>query len=94
MSKDQLSSPFRNPHGSADIDGDRRDIHDQNPSFPDARHDRGPGTPANLFIEGEDSGSYVGNVDRNTKDVISSPGQGQRRAATGRYESPRRIDRP
>ena len=89
--KNQLSSPFELPHPMPNVDGDKRDIHDKLPTIP-VRHDRSRSTSANVFIEGEDGGhGRIGPVDEVAADVLSSPQGGQRRSATGKYESVRSV---
>jgi len=87
--KNQLESPFQNPHPDVDRDGDKRDIHDRNPSTNlDVPHDRGSRTPANVFKEMIDEGrGRIGRVHEVSKDVVSSPMSGVRRAAAGEYEA-------
>lgn len=85
-----LSSPFRSPHPQPDIAGDKRDIHDHNPSTNlNVAHDRGRDTPPNLFVEGMDAhpGSGIGRTADVVPDVLSTAMGGQRRSATGEYES-------
>jgi hypothetical protein len=72
-------------------DGDRRDVHDQNPHVPmnSAPHDRSKDTMEVHFFEGEDvGGDFMGRVVDVTKDILSTPMSGQRRSATGEHESP------
>lgn len=87
MGRDKLSSPFTSPHPVPDRDGDRRDVHDHNPSQNlNVAHDRGKDTPAMDFVEGmpDEKGhhAYV------PEDILSTPMLGQRRA-TGEYDSMR-----
>jgi len=91
MSKrNQFSSPFSSPHPTPNPDGDKRDIHDHNPSTNlGAEHERGRGDPSNNFVEGppDGAGSRVGHTHEVSKDVLASAMGGQRRSATGQYES-------
>jgi hypothetical protein len=85
-----LSSPFRSPHPLPDPDGDKRDIHDHNPSTNlNVEHDRGKDDPANVFVEGmpDGFGIRVGHTHAVSEDVLATAMGGQRRAATGEYES-------
>lgn len=89
MSKDKLSSPFTSPYKAPDRDGDRRDTHDHNPSHSlNVEHERGKDTPANDFVEGMPGGKgRVGRVVDISPDILSTAMGGQRRSASGEYES-------
>lgn len=92
--KGTLSSPLRNPHPLPDINGDRRDTHDHNPS-PNLQepHSKDKRVPSNDFVEGMPGNrGRVGPVDKIAEDIVASPMQGQRRSATGQYESVKRRD--
>lgn len=92
--KEDLRSPMTSGFPKTSVDGDKRDIHDQNPQVPfnQAKHDRGKSTLPNVFFEGEDNlGDCMGLVDKEARDVLSSPMSGQRRSATGKYESERTV---
>jgi hypothetical protein len=84
-----LQSPFTLPHPMPSVDGDKRDVHGHNPSEGlGAPRDRGKGVPRNIFAEGEDEGhGRVGRVSEVAADVLSTAMGGQRRSATGEYES-------
>jgi hypothetical protein len=85
-----LSSPFHSPHPLPDPDGDKRDIHDHNPSTNlGEAHERGAGDPKNDFIEGVAShpGSRLGHTAEVVPNILSTAMGGQRRSATGEYES-------
>ncbi len=84
-----LNSPFTLPHPMPAVDGDMRDVHDHNPSEGlGSPHDRRKGAPRNIFVEGEDEGhGRVGRVSEVAADILSTPLGGQRRSATGKYES-------
>lgn len=76
-----------------DKNGDQRDMKDKNPSavFNRFEHDRSKDDPDNNFIEGQDKGDYIGSVDQVAANILSSPMNGQRRSATGEYESVRSV---
>jgi hypothetical protein len=89
--KEGLRSPMQGAFPTTSVDGDKRDIHDQNPHppFSEAKHDRGKNTLPNVFFEGEDDlGDVMGVVANKTRDILSSPMGGQRNSATGQRESP------
>jgi len=92
--KGALSSPMNNPHPMPDRDGDKRDMRDHNDQQLSEPHARSKSDPANVFQEGMNGTQYVGPVDDVAADCVASPMMGQRRSATGQYESPKRIDRP
>jgi hypothetical protein len=76
--------------------GDRRDIHDSNPATNlQVAHDRGKHTLSLDFVEETDShaGSRIGRTADLVPDILSSAMGGQRRAATGGYESEPSIHR-
>lgn len=87
--KDKLSSPFHSPHRLPNRDGDARDIHDVNPSTNlNVEHDRAGRDPAMHFVEVVPGNKgRVGKVNETTPDILSSAMGGQRRSATGDYES-------
>jgi hypothetical protein len=87
--KDKLSSPFTPPHKFPDRDGDRRDTHDHNPSTNlNVARDMGKADPENDFVEGMPGGKgHVGRVADIAPDILSTAMGGQRRSATGEYES-------
>lgn len=89
MSHNKLSSPFSSPHKVPDRDGDRRDTHDHNPSTNlNVEHERGKGDPANNFVEGmPGEKGRVGRVVDISPDILSTAMGGQRRSASGEYES-------
>jgi len=83
-----LLTPMELPgYPEPDKNGDRRDVHDHNPSqHLNVAHDRGPDTLSIDFVEGMPEGrgahGYI------PQDVLSTPMLGQRRT-TGEYESMR-----
>lgn len=91
---DRLGSPMNHGWGAPNPDGDKRDTHTGNPA-PElsAPHARGKGDPANDFQEVLNGTPRRGNVDVVAKDVVASPMMGQRRSATGEYESEKRRDK-
>lgn len=88
---DQVRGPMQSGFPVNSVEGDKRDLHDQNPSFthcPEADHARSKDTLPLVFKEGVDTGDYIGRVVDTTEDLLSSPMGGQRRSATGERESP------
>src|SRR5260370_40827413 len=96
MAKNQLSSPFSSPHPLPDQKGDRRDVHDTNPATNlNVAHDKGKDTLSLDFVEETDghSGSRIGRTADVVPDILSTAMGGQRRSATGEYESEPSIHR-
>ena len=96
MSKDKLSSPMAPPYPLPNQRGDRRDVHDHNPSTNlQVAHDRGKHTLSLNFVEETDAhaGSRIGRTADLVPDILSSAMGGQRRAATAGYESEPSIHR-
>jgi hypothetical protein len=96
MGKDKLSSPMAPPYKRPDQRGDKRDVHDTNPATNlNVAHDRGKNTLSLDFIEETDghSGSRIGRTADLVPDILSSAMGGQRRSATGEYESEPSIHR-
>lgn len=93
--RDQMATTMNPGWPCPDKDGDRRDTHDHNPSTNLGEpHARSKHDPANDFVEGMPDGKgRVGHVIDVAKDVLSSPMLGQRRAATGAYESERNVEK-
>jgi hypothetical protein len=90
MSKDKFSSPMAPAFPHPNQRGDRRDVHDHNPSTNlNVDHDRGKDSLSLDFIEETDghSGSRIGRTADVVPDILSSAMGGQRRSATGEYES-------
>ena len=91
MGKLKIASPMKSMLPQPNVKGDQRDIIDQNPHETEP-HSRSKDTLPIHFYEGEDVGSnYIGLVDDIAGNVLSSPMNGQRRSATGEYESPRSV---
>jgi len=86
----KIASPMQAPFPQPSVEGDKRDVEDQNPHEPTA-HDRSKDTLPLHFYEGLDTGKYIGKVDEVAEDVLSSPMNGQRRSATGERESPKSV---
>lgn len=96
MSKDKLSSPMAPPYARPDQRGDRRDIHDHNPATNlQVEHDKGKHTLSIDFVEETDAhaGSRIGRTADVVPDILASAMGGQRRSATGAYESEPSIHR-
>jgi hypothetical protein len=94
--KDQMATTMNPGWPCANVDGDRRDVHDHNPATNLGEpHAKGKRTPANDFVEGMPDGKgRIGHVVDVASDVLSSPMLGQRRSATGVYESERNKEKP
>lgn len=96
MSKDKLSTPMAPPYKHPHQRGDKRDVHDHNPSTNlQVQHDRGKNTLSLDFVEETDghSGSRIGRTADLVPDILSTAMGGQRRSATGEYESEPSIHR-
>jgi len=87
-----MAPPYKHPHEH----GDKRDVHDHNRSTNlQVDHDRGKDTLSLNFVEETDghSGSRIGRTADLVPDILSSAMGGQRRSATGEYESEPSIHR-
>jgi hypothetical protein len=96
MSKDKLCSPMAPPYPLPNQRGDRRDVHDHNPATNlQVDHDRGKHSLSLDFVEetGGHEGARIGRTADVVPDILSSAMGGQRRSATGEYESEPSIHR-
>jgi len=88
--KNQFSSPFECPYPLPDKDGDRRDIHDSNPATNlGVPHEKGRDSLSLNFVEETDGhpGARIGHTHTHVPDILATAMGGQRRSATGQYES-------
>jgi hypothetical protein len=89
---DDLRSPMNSAFPALKCEGDPTDIHDRNRNIPgDPGLARGRDTLSVKMHEGMPGGTYQGLVDEVAEDCVATPMAGQRRSATGEFESRRSV---